>query len=98
MDPIGTNIASSASAASQAERNATKRNRRVEDSSHPKRAEDEAELHVDEVEASDPARKLKGNIDEESHEDRLEHGALERYDQSGQAAEDDEPPKLDLEV
>jgi len=98
MDPIGQNIASSASAAKQAERNQSTRARRVEDARQPKRAEDEAEIQVDQVEAPEAVRSLKGNADEESHEDRLEHGVLERYDQSGKAAEDEEPPRLDVKV
>lgn len=98
MDPIGLPIASSVAGLNQAERSTVRDQKRPGETARDRfaRALDEAELRVTEVEAPEAPRAVKGNDQEEAHEDRQEHAY---YRPDGQARPDDTPPpRLDVEV
>ena len=95
MDPVGLPIASSLAGLNQAERTQTRDQRRPGETARDRlaRAQDEAELRVTEVEAPNAPRAVKGNDQEEAHEDRQEHA---NYAPDGHA-QDQPPPRIDLE-
>ncbi len=97
MDPVGVDIASSASNSPEARKAANRALRRASRAqrSASRRIQDDAELSADveEVEAPEALRALEGNDQEEAHEDRLEHGI---YDETGPHAEGE--PHIDLEA
>jgi hypothetical protein len=69
---------------------------RAENPGSFKRTLDEAELTVGRVEATETTRTVKGNEQEESHEDRVEH-TYYRPGASAPAPASEPPRKLDLE-
>ncbi len=93
MDPISTSIASSVAGAKQSENAQARESKRAESPSKRfRQLLDNVELTVEETEQADAVRSAKGNADEESHEDRQEHG---HYDAQGLMRPTD-PGTLDL--
>lgn len=96
MDAMGPIIAASLAGVNQAEKIAARD--AVKPDERPgkrfRRPGDNAELSVSHVEGVEGLRDPKGNEQEESHEDRQEHG---HYDAQGQLSHDHKP-RLDLEV
>jgi len=71
-------IAASAAGVKSTESEATTKSKRKSDSETTfQRALDETDVSVDAAQAADAVRNAKGNDQEESHEDRQEHGLLE---------------------
>jgi len=98
MDPVGVDIAASASNSPEARKAANKALRRASraQQSASRRIQDDAELSADveEIEAPEALRALEGNSQEEAHEDRLEKGL---YSESGPARPDDDA-HIDLQA
>jgi len=83
-------IAASAAGVKSSEGEATSKSKRKSDAETTfRRALDEADLSVDAAQAAHAVRNTKGNDQEESHEDRQEHGLLQRGP--------DSPGHLDIE-
>ncbi|MEM1183512.1 MAG: hypothetical protein AAGI53_00775 [Planctomycetota bacterium] len=66
-------LASSIAGTDNAARRVQSEKKRSEKSERPRRTEDTFE-QAEQVTEIDPARTVKGNTDEEAHEDRQEHG------------------------
>lgn len=98
MSIIGTNLAGSLAGAQAAERVESTEKQKRDAAKRAKAAEanrdgDSVIVHT---EALDPARSVKGNAEEEAHEDREEHGLLEPYDRRGHGP--DHRPSIDVSV
>ncbi|TVQ59822.1 MAG: hypothetical protein EA379_09835 [Phycisphaerales bacterium] len=106
MDPVGLPIVSSIAGLSQAERLQTREQRRPGETARDRlaRAKDEADLRVTEVEPPEAPRAVKGNDQEEAHEDRQaneNHPGQAYYTPGGQPGASDRnqpPPSIDVEV
>jgi len=96
MSVVGTSLASSVSASQQAERAQAKATEKGErEKRGPRETARDVYEHVEQVEGADPVRSLKGNEQEEAHEDRQEHAG---YVPGGGAREEQDPPRIDVEV
>lgn len=95
MSIIGSNVAQSVAGLSQAEKIEAREKRPSEPKSVQRRTrKDEFDHTVAEVDTAQAVRGLKGNDQEEAHEDRQEHAS---YNQQGAPRPDGETPKLDIE-
>ncbi|MGQ0628541.1 MAG: hypothetical protein ACT4PL_10635 [Phycisphaerales bacterium] len=74
MSRIGTSVTQSIAGAVQAEQAASRDKARKTATSKPsRRVEDSVELKVPDTEGPEAARRLRGNSDEETAQDRREH-------------------------
>lgn len=97
MDPIGPAIASSLAGLNQAERQAARDARKAQTEGPRdrfRRALDEAELTVVETESEVAVRGVAANEDEEARQDHREHPP--GYPREGEASDDADRPRLDL--
>lgn len=95
MDGIGHNLASSVAGLNQAERAAKPAPRPEErPAARFRRLAETDEFTVTVVEGPEAIRDPKGNDQEETHEDRAEHGL---YDSNAHTHRGDRNPSLDIE-
>ena len=94
MPIIGSHLAQSVAAVPVAERAAVRNApRKVERASVRKHSDDEVLVEPTSVEAAEAVRNLAGNDQEESHQDRQEHGG---YTAEGRLTPDADAPRLDV--
>ena len=90
-----SNVAQSVSGLSQAEKIEAREKRPEKPKAAQRRTRtDETDLVTVDTESADAVRNLKGNDQEETHEDRQEHPP---YDGRGSLAQGDARPRLDVE-
>jgi len=98
MDPVGPPIASSVAGAHAAERNASKEARRSDQrpAARFRRLHEQDEVTISPIEGSEALRDPKGNDQEETREDRQEHG----HSTAGAPSkrDDDQKPHIDIQV
>lgn len=99
MGIVGSGIASSVAGTSQAERIEARAKEKSEQAKRAQqrrqlRDQDHVDVEVTEVETAEAVRNLKGNDQEEAHEDREKHA---NYSPNGRLLKDKPIKKLDLE-
>jgi hypothetical protein len=102
MSVAGTSIGASVAGLNQTERAAT-HDKAAKDAAKTKdraRAKDQVDLQLSETEIDDAVRSLKGNGDEETREDRQEHGGYGHpaYTRGAKPASGQEPPTVDVKA
>ena len=97
MDPVGPPIASSVAGTHAAERNASKEAKRTDQrpTARFRKLHEVDEVSISPIEGSEARRDPKGNDQEESHEDRQEHGHYTIAD--AERRDGDHKPHIDVQ-